>query len=73
MNTPTQRDFLVQKEYYKDQMRAATRYRLAREAQAGRERQEPFYTSTVQWLGKRLVTWGQNLQARSSSPLPQSR
>ena len=55
MNTPTQRDFLAQKEYYKDQMRAAAQYRLAREAQTGREREEPLYASALQWLGQRLV------------------
>jgi len=72
MNMPTQRDFLAQKEYYKDQMRAAAQYRLVREAQAGRERDEPLYASVMQWLGKRLVTWGQGLQGRFSAPIPQS-
>jgi hypothetical protein len=73
MNMPTQRDFLAQKEYYQDQMRAAAQYRLAREAQAGRERNEPFYASAMHWLGQRLVAWGQDLQGRFSAPVPQSR
>jgi hypothetical protein len=73
MNTPTQRDFLAQKEYYKDQMRAAARYRLAREAQEGHERGEPFYASAMHWLGQRLVAWGQGLQGRFDAPIPQSR
>ena len=72
MNMPTQRDFLAQKEYYRDQMRAAAQYRLAREAQAGRKRGEPLYASAMQWLGQRLVAWGQGLQGRSSAPIPQS-
>ena len=73
MNTPTQRDFQVQQEYYKDQMRAAARYRLARQAQGGRERDEPLYASAMQWLGQRLVAWGKGLQGRFSAPIPQSR
>ena len=73
MNTPTQRDFLAQKEYYKDQMRAAAQYRLAREAQTGREREAPLYASALQWLGQRLVAWGQDLQGRFDAPIPQSR
>jgi hypothetical protein len=73
MNTPTQRDFLAQQEYYRDQMRAAAQYRLAREAQAGRQRNEPLYASAMHWLGQRLVAWGQGLQGRYSAPIPQSR
>ena len=72
MNAPTQRDFLIQQEYYRDQMRAAARYRLAHEAQARRERGVPIYAGAMHRLGQYMVAWGQGLQRRFDTPIPQS-
>ena len=75
MILPTERDVMAQKEYYKDQIRAAQRHNLARRAMAGQENTR-LYTGALSWLGQRLVSWGTSLQetyARISSPVPQPR
>jgi hypothetical protein len=73
----TERDFLAQKEYYKDQMRAANRYHLARQAQSGRDRGERFYVRALAWLGSRIEAWRIGSEERydtvSPSPVPQPR
>ena len=75
MIMPTQRDVLAQKEYYKDQMRAAARHNRARQVMAGQENGR-FYARALGWLGHRLVAWGTNLQesyTTIASPVPQPR
>jgi hypothetical protein len=67
--TVTQRDYLAQKEYYKDQARAARNYRLVREAMAGQDRGNRLVCRTLTWLGQRLVNWGTRLQAQYSAML----
>jgi hypothetical protein len=50
--------------------------RLASMAMAGRERSQRLCCGAMSWLGRRLITWGQSLEARysqaSSAPVPQS-
>jgi hypothetical protein len=70
MIIPTQQDYLAQKEYYKDQVRAAARFRLAREAMEGTEKGDRFYASALSWLGQRLVAWGLSLQGGRATAVP---
>ena len=74
--TVTQRDYMAQKEYYKDHARAARNYRLVREAMAGQDRNSRLVRRTLTWLGQRLVIWGTRLQTQYSAvlspPVPQS-
>ena len=76
MIMPTEQDYLARKEYYRDQRRAADKYRLERVAMAGRERVDRFYTRAMLWLGSRLVAWGSRLEERYdtvfSAPMPRS-
>lgn len=62
MTTVTQRDLLARQEYYKDQMRAAEKYRLVRVALSGRENGDRFTSRLLVWVGHRLVAWGTRLQ-----------
>ncbi len=61
---PSERDFLVGREHYKDLLREAERARLVRRMRAGQERRDHFYRRTLTWLGCRLVVWGWRLQER---------
>jgi len=73
----TERDFMAQKEYYKDQMRAANRYRLVRQAQSGRDQGERFYARALAWLGSRIAAWRTGSEERydtvAPSAIPQPR
>jgi hypothetical protein len=73
----TERDFLAQKEYYKDQMRAAQRYHLARQAQSGRQRDKRFYAQALVWLMSRIAAWRTRSRDRydtmAPSAVPQTR
>ena len=60
----TQRDYLAQKEYYKDQMCAAKRYCLARQVLAGRSQGSHLPARALMWLGGRLAAWGSTLLER---------
>jgi hypothetical protein len=75
MMTVTQRDLMVRNEYYKDQMRAAHRDRMVRQALAGRSDSGRICCVALAWLGRRLLVWGSSLQQRygavMSSSLPQ--
>jgi hypothetical protein len=59
----TQQDFQVKKEYYRDQMREAESYRIARRALGGRAH-TPSHLVLVAQLGQRLIAWGSSLQER---------
>jgi hypothetical protein len=75
MMTVTQRDVMVRNEYYKDQMRAAQRDRLARQAMARGNERGRICCAALAWLGRCLLVWGSSLQRRygavMSSSLPQ--
>ena len=64
---PSQMSFLIHQERYKDLLREAERYRLVRQALAGRERRDRFHCRALTWLGRRLVAWGWRLQERYSA------
>ena len=56
------KDVLVQRERYQDLLREAERHRLVRQVLAGRERRQRAYCRAINWLGRRMVAWGQRLQ-----------
>lgn len=58
------RDYLVERERYKDLLREVERDRLVRRALTGREKRYRFYCGAVSWLGRWLVVWGWRLQQR---------
>jgi hypothetical protein len=62
MSLVTHHDYLAQREYYRDQMRAASKYRLVRTALAGRMTSNRVVSSALSWLGQRLIAWGSSLQ-----------
>jgi hypothetical protein len=66
----TERDFLAQKEYYKDQMRAANRYHLARQAQSGRDQGKRFYAQALAWLRSRIAAWRIGSEERHDTVAP---
>jgi hypothetical protein len=76
MTMVTGRDYAAQREYYKDQMRAAKRYRLTRVTSAGRDKSSHLYCKALAWLGRRLIAWGSSLQEQYdtvvSAPMRQS-
>ena len=55
-------DVLVQRERYQDLLREAERHRLVRQVLAGRQRRQRAYCRAMNWLGRRMVAWGQRLQ-----------
>jgi hypothetical protein len=63
----TERDFLAQKEYYRDQMRAAQKYQQAKRVPGGGP---PSYARALTWLGGRLADWGESLQERYGTLVP---
>jgi hypothetical protein len=56
------KDVLVQRERYQDLLREAEKHRLVLQALAGRQRRYHFYCRAMNWLGRRMVAWGQRLQ-----------
>jgi hypothetical protein len=56
------KDVLVQRERYQDLLREAERHRLVRQVLAGRQRRQRAYCRAINWLGRRMVAWGQRLQ-----------
>ena len=56
------KDVLVQQERYQDLLREAERHRLVRQVLAGRQRRQRAYCRAINWLGRRMVAWGQRLQ-----------
>jgi len=66
----TERDFMAQKEYYKDQMRAAKRYQLARQVQAEGGAGPRFYTQALAWVGRRVAAWTLSRQERYEGVVP---
>jgi hypothetical protein len=73
----TERDMLAQKEYYRDQMRAAERYHLARRARAERDPGAGLMAKAWAWLGDRYAAWSTRSQESyepvGSSAVPQPR
>ena len=65
-----QKTYMAQQEYYKDQRRAATQYRLAR---AARGEGTHFYAQALGWLGNRLVAWGSRLQQEYNTVVSSTR
>ena len=59
-------EVVVRRERNEDLRREAERFRLVRQALAGRERHDRFYCRALTWLGRRLVAWGKRLQERYS-------
>jgi hypothetical protein len=53
----TERDFMAQKEYYKDQMRAAQRFNLARKARQEGSTGKRIFTQTLSWVKHRVAAW----------------
>jgi hypothetical protein len=66
----TERDFMAQKEYYKDQMRAAQRYHLARKIRTERGTSVRFYAQALAWLGRRVAAWTSARQERYEGAVP---
>ena len=72
----TEYDFLVKKEYYKDQMRAAQKYNQTKRL-LGLEQSKHSVARALTWLGGQLADWGESLQERYGTvvtpTLPQPR
>jgi hypothetical protein len=68
--TVTHRDYLAQKEYYKDQMRAAQRYHLTCQARSERNGEHRTYTQAFAWLRRRLAAWRTRPQERYDTVAP---
>jgi hypothetical protein len=62
----TDRDVMAQREYYRDQVRAAARHELVRLALESRGRRDHLGTRALTWLGGCLVRWGTDLRERYS-------
>ena len=62
----TDRDVMAQREYYRDQARAAARHELVRLALESRGPREPLGSRALAWLGGRMVRWGTGLHERYS-------
>jgi hypothetical protein len=60
----TERDILAQREYYRDQARAAARHELVRLALQSRGPRERPGARALAWLGGHLVRWGTGLRHR---------
>jgi hypothetical protein len=56
------------RERQREMLREAEKNRLVRQVQAGRGRQQRFYSRALTGLGSRLVLWGCRLQTRYASP-----
>jgi len=57
-------DILAQKQRHEDMRREADEYRFIQQVLAGRPRRHRFYCRAMDWLGRRMVAWGQRLQER---------
>jgi hypothetical protein len=66
----TERDFMAQKEYYKDQMRAAKRYQLARRARTEGGTDARFYDRSLAWVRRRVAAWTSSRQERYEGVVP---
>lgn len=60
----TERDILAQREYYRDQARAAAKHELVRLAMKGRGPRGRPGGRALAWLGARFVQWGTGLRER---------
>ena len=55
---------------YKELLREAEQERLIKRALAGREKRDGFYRAALDWLGCRLVEWGESLRQRDDNTSP---
>lgn len=62
----TGRDVMAQREYYRDQARAAAKHELVRLALESRGPRERLGARALTWLGQRFVRWGTSLRERHS-------
>ena len=62
----TDRDVMAQREYYRDQARAAAKHELIRLALESRGPREHLGARALAWLGGQLVRWGTGLSERYS-------
>jgi hypothetical protein len=63
------RDILAQREYYRDQARAAAKHELVRLALEARGPRERVGARALAWLGGRFVRWGTTLREQHSEAL----
>jgi hypothetical protein len=63
------RDILAQREYYRDQARAAAQHELVRLALKARGPRERPGARVLAWLGACLVRWGTTLRERYGEAL----
>lgn len=63
-------DVWVRLERNRDLLREAERYRLVREALAGRPGGPRLHCLIINWLGGRMVAWGRGLQERYGAATP---
>lgn len=61
---PSDKDFRVAQERYKDLLREAQRHRLVQQSFPDRRKRHYLSHRVLSWLGRRLVAWGQHLQER---------
>ena len=68
----TLRDAVVQEDCFQDRMRVMRAESITRRRLMGSERDVPFYSGVLMWLGHRLVVWGRSLQERygTAAPMP---
>lgn len=68
----TLRDAVIQEDIYQDRMRVMREESITRQRLMGSERNVPFYSGVLMWLGHRLVVWGRSLQERygTTAPMP---
>ena len=66
----TEREVMAQREYYRDQARAAAKHALVRLALESRGPSEHLGTRALVWLGGRLVRWGTGLRERYGTMIP---
>ena len=64
MFSDSQLIWLIRREYNRDRMLEAQRYRLVKQACLARPRRGRYLCRALTWFGQRLVHWGSRLHAR---------
>ena len=62
------KDLLLQHLYYEETLRQAEKDRLIRLVRAGQKEGKRRHHRALNWLGNRLVAWGNGLQERYDTP-----
>jgi hypothetical protein len=62
------KDLLLQHLYYEEALRQAEKDRLIRLLRVGRKEGNRRHHRALNWLGSRLVAWGNGLQERYETP-----